>query len=98
MLIVILDGQNFRQKLQALAVIKISTHQEKALSELCRTITIGWSLYSMSMHIQYSVIHTLILCADVNFAALSENTSLNSNVLNISCTDGVTSSPERAWE
>ena len=35
------------QKLQALAVtkIKISIHQKKALSELCRTITVGrWEL------------------------------------------------------
>ena len=37
------DGQNFRQKLQALAVIKIqiSIHQKKALSQLCQTITVG---------------------------------------------------------
>ena len=96
MFIVIPNSQNFRQKLQALVVIKISTHQKKVLSELCRTITIGWSLYCMGMYIQRSVIHTLILYADVNFATLSENTSLNSNVLNISCTDGVTLSPERA--
>ena len=41
--IAIPEGQNFRQKLQALAVIKIqiSIHQKKALSELCRTITVG---------------------------------------------------------
>ena len=40
---VILDAQNFRQKLQALAVIKIqiSIHEKKALSELCQTITVG---------------------------------------------------------
>ena len=37
------DAQNFRPKLQALAVIKIqiSLHQKKALSELCQTITVG---------------------------------------------------------
>ena len=37
------DAQNFRQKLQALAVIKIqiSIHEKKALSELCQTITVG---------------------------------------------------------
>ena len=41
LLIAIPDGQNLRQKLQALAVIKmqISIHQKKALSELHRTIT-----------------------------------------------------------
>ena len=36
----ILEGQNMRQKLQALAII-ISTHQKKSLSELFRTITVG---------------------------------------------------------
>ena len=37
------DGQNFHQKVQALASIKIqiSIHQKKALSKLCRTITLG---------------------------------------------------------
>ena len=41
--VVIPDGQNFHQKLQALAIIKIqiSIHQKKALSELYRTITVG---------------------------------------------------------
>ena len=65
MLIVILDSQNFHQKLQALAITKIfiQCHQKKALN-----------------------------------STLSENTSLNSNVVNISCTDGVALSPERAWE
>ena len=37
MSVAIPGSQNFRQKLQALAII----HQKKALSELCRTITDG---------------------------------------------------------
>ena len=40
-LLAIPDGQNFHQKLQALAIIKISIHQKKALSKLYRTITVG---------------------------------------------------------
>ena len=43
LLVAIPDDQNFHQKQQALAVIKlqISIHQKKALCELCRTITVG---------------------------------------------------------
>ena len=41
--VVIPDGQIFGQKLQALVIVKIqiSIHQKKALSELCRPITVG---------------------------------------------------------